>query len=236
MSDDLLPSPTAFALDDCWNRIGVRGDGSCPALERYVHCRNCPVYSEAATRLLDAAPPEGYLSEWTRLCAREKPRAESDAVSLFLFRVEAEWLALPAGAIREVALLRPFKTIPRRRDGSVLGLANVRGALLVCLSLGRVLALDRAGDPASGAVAGSRDVRRLVVVEVPGGPLAFPVEEAHGIVRSPVGALKPLPATVAGSPAAYTRAVLPWEGRSVGVLDGPRLFAALNEALSRSHA
>ena len=234
MPDDVLLPPAA--LDDCWNRIGVRGDGSCPALERHVHCRNCPVYAEAATRLLDAPAPEGYLSEWTRLCAREKPRVETDVVSLFLFRLETEWLALPAGEIREVALLRPFKTIPRRRDGSVLGLANVRGALLVCLSLGRVLALERAGDPAMGAVAGLRETRRLVVIEVSGGPLGFPVEEAHGIVRSPAVTLKPLPATVSNSAAAYTRAVLPWQGRSVGVLDGPRLFGALNEALSRSHA
>ena len=36
------------AIDDCWNRIGVRGDGSCPELKQYVHCRNCPVYSAGA--------------------------------------------------------------------------------------------------------------------------------------------------------------------------------------------
>ncbi len=37
-----------IAIDDCWNRIGVRGDGSCPELKRHIHCRNCPVYSAAA--------------------------------------------------------------------------------------------------------------------------------------------------------------------------------------------
>ena len=26
-------------IDDCWNRIGVRGDASCARLVEYVHCR-----------------------------------------------------------------------------------------------------------------------------------------------------------------------------------------------------
>src|SRR4029077_5730556 len=32
----------ALVVDDCWNRIGVRGDASCPELKHHVHCRNCP--------------------------------------------------------------------------------------------------------------------------------------------------------------------------------------------------
>ena len=41
------------AIDDCWNRIGIHGDKSCPLLAEHIHCRNCSVYSAAATRLLD---------------------------------------------------------------------------------------------------------------------------------------------------------------------------------------
>ncbi len=41
------------AIDDCWNRIGIHGDRSCPLLVDHIHCRNCSVYSAAATRLLD---------------------------------------------------------------------------------------------------------------------------------------------------------------------------------------
>ena len=41
------------AVDDCWNRIGVFGDKSCPRLERHIHCRNCEVYGAAAIALLD---------------------------------------------------------------------------------------------------------------------------------------------------------------------------------------
>ena len=47
MSDTSIPFARA-GLNDCWNKIGVRGDGSCPELARHVHCRNCPVYSASA--------------------------------------------------------------------------------------------------------------------------------------------------------------------------------------------
>ena len=47
------------AIDDCWNRIGVRGDQSCPLLIEHIHCRNCALYAAAAIRLLD--DPEGLV-------------------------------------------------------------------------------------------------------------------------------------------------------------------------------
>jgi len=45
-------------VDDCWNRIGIRGDKSCGQLAGHVHCRNCPVYATAAKRILDRLPPQ----------------------------------------------------------------------------------------------------------------------------------------------------------------------------------
>ncbi|WZB76062.1 hypothetical protein WJ972_09265 [Achromobacter insuavis] len=45
-------------VDDCWNRIGSRGDKRCERLPEYVHCRNCPVYAGAAKRILDRLPPQ----------------------------------------------------------------------------------------------------------------------------------------------------------------------------------
>jgi len=222
----------AATIDDCWNRIGIRGDASCPELKPYVHCRNCPVYADAAARLLDAPAPEGYLSRWTKLYARSKAEAEQDGkgLPLFLFRVETEWLALPAEAVREVVSLRAVHSLPRRGTGAVLGLVNVRGKLLACVSLGRVLGLDQT--PAQARDEERLETRRLLVIAVPGGPLAFPVDEVHGILHAPAGALQEVPATVAGAATAYIRSVLPWEGRSVGCLAGPPLFGALNRSLA----
>jgi len=43
----------AVRVDDCWNRIGTRGDQTCPELQRWFRCLNCPVFERAAAQLLD---------------------------------------------------------------------------------------------------------------------------------------------------------------------------------------
>ena len=68
MSISLLPLMTP--IGDCWNRIGVNGDRTCPALEEHVHCRNCPVFAGAARGSSTARPPTGYLAEWAELLGR----------------------------------------------------------------------------------------------------------------------------------------------------------------------
>ena len=55
--------------DDCWNKIGISGDQSCPELKTFIHCRNCPVFAAAARTFFDRAAPEGYLAEWSRWLA-----------------------------------------------------------------------------------------------------------------------------------------------------------------------
>jgi Magnesium chelatase, subunit ChlI len=42
---------------DCWNQIGVFGDGTCPELAKVIHCRNCPVYAAGGRSLLLIGPP-----------------------------------------------------------------------------------------------------------------------------------------------------------------------------------
>ena len=48
---------------DCWNHIGVSGDGTCPELVKVVHCHNCPVYAAGGRSLLEREPPAEYLHE-----------------------------------------------------------------------------------------------------------------------------------------------------------------------------
>src|SRR5689334_15901580 len=93
----------AVVLDDCWNRIGVRGDGSCPELKTHVHCHNCPVHADAAGLLLAAPPPPGYLDEWTRHVAKPAMVEQAEVDTAVLFRVGAELLALRTDVVDEVS-------------------------------------------------------------------------------------------------------------------------------------
>src|SRR5262245_26428248 len=112
-------------ITDCWNTIGVRGDGSCPELKQHAHCRNCPVYAAAATELLRAAPADEALEDETTHFAESKADQNGGAVdSVVIFRVANEWLALPTSVVTEVADPRPVHALPHRTGGIVLGVTN----------------------------------------------------------------------------------------------------------------
>src|SRR4051812_40289870 len=103
-----------------------------------------------ALRLLDREAPEDYVREWTERIAQEKSAAEAGTMSVVIFRLGLEWLALPTRIFQEVAEQCPVHTLPHCTSGVVAGLANVRGELLVCISLGAVLENeDRAGQRAT---------------------------------------------------------------------------------------
>ena len=217
------------AIDTCWNRIGVHGDATCQELLTHVHCHNCPVYSRGALALLDRARVHD-LAEATRLFAADKQELARGAHSAFLFRVGGEWLGVATSVVDEVADLRMIHSLPHRRSGVVLGLANVRGELLVCVSLAQLLGIEEAA-PELQPRERRQALRRLLVVRERGLRLAFPVDEVHGTQRYADSELQPAPSTVARATAAYSRAVLPWEGHAVGLLDDELLFHSLNRNL-----
>jgi chemotaxis-related protein WspD len=227
-------SPNHLATDDCWNRIGVRGDGSCPELKVHVHCRNCPVFSAGAGALLDRELPPGYQQEWTRHFAQPARVEESNTHSAVIFRVGAEWLALPTAVLEEVAEQRAVHSLPHLRGGAVLGLVNVRGELLVCVSLAALLGVD------AGAVVeidARRQVhRRLLVIRYDSGRAVLPTDEVYGIHRYHPRELRETPATVSKAAPNYTRALLPWREQTVGLLDDARLCHALDRSLSLASA
>jgi chemotaxis-related protein WspD len=212
---------------DCWNRIGVRGDVSCPELQRHVHCHNCPVYAAAALALLDREPPAGTSTGWTAHFAEPLASTASGTVPIFVFRVGEDWLGMPAALVTEVAPERTVHTLPHRARGGVVGVVNVHGSLVVCLSLGAILGLDAA--PAATAVRPFARGRMLLVRH---GDLraACPVDEVSGIHRVEPAALVDTPAAVAGARACVTQV---WMRRddTVGVLDETLLGQALRRSL-----
>jgi len=216
-------------INDCWNVIGIRGDASCPELAARVHCRNCPVYSSAAAHLLDGEPPAGYVQNWTEQARQARGVGERAALSVLLFRLGAEWLALPTSALTEIASLRTIHSLPHRRSKAVLGLANIRGTLLVCVSLRDLLGIDTG---AAHAGTPSRAAERLVVMERDGVRAVCPVDEIHGIERFFERDLRAAPATVARAESRFTRAIATWQQHTVGLLDEQPLFRAVERSLA----
>lgn len=212
----------ATGSGDCWNRIGVWGDHSCPQLATVTHCHNCPVFSAAGRRFLDAPSPPGYLDEWTARLADHEAEVESDAFSVLLFRLRDEWLALPVSALVEVTLARTIHRIPHR-GGLLAGMVNIRGEIHLCMKLDLLLGLPAASTDANASHS------RLLVIRKESETWAFAVDEVDRVHRLTASDVSPPPATVSRSTGRLTRGVWHTTDRSAGLIDEDRLFHALRE-------
>jgi chemotaxis-related protein WspD len=217
-----------MTVDDCWNRIGVWSEAKerCPELIKVMHCRNCPVYASVGRHLLDQDVPENYVKEWTSIFARVKAEKQEKVNSAFIFRTGGEWLALPAKLIQEVVDMGVIHSLPHRNSTTLRGVVNIRGKLELCFSIGAILGIERfekVKQDDEKYVSPSR----LVVAERERERIVFPVSEIYGSFRYAEGMLQPLPVTVSGSRAAFTKGILCVENFDVGLLDDAVLYEAL---------
>ena len=222
----MTPLPTLSSTTDCWNHIGIRGDRSCPELTGYVHCHNCPVFSAAGRRFLDAPSPTGYLEEWADRLATPLEDAALELESVMVFRLADERLALSVHALVEVTTPRTVHRIPFR-GGLLAGIVNIRGELHLCAHLAKLLGIEpRPAD--HGSMNGSS---RILVARREADRWAFPVDAVEQVCRVPRAEIGLPPTTVGRAISHLSRGVFAWNGGSVGLLDDVRLFEALRARL-----
>jgi chemotaxis-related protein WspD len=211
-------------MDDCWNRIGVSGDRSCPELRAVVHCRNCAIYSRAGRSLLEREPPADYLPSWTAVLADDRDDrvvVGGQALVLMVFRVGDERLALPLRLLQEVTPPVGIHSVPGRSNGCFLGLVNIRGEILLAASLRPLL-----GQPE--VPAGSSPGHARMAVTAPGPEQwVITVDEVLGIHLCSADELQPPPVGQSNGGDILTRALFAWKGQQVALLDGPRLLDTL---------
>jgi chemotaxis-related protein WspD len=232
ISEDISDGTEANSLC-CWREVGVWGDRTCPELKAAIHCRNCPTYSAAGRALLEREAPPSYLDEWVNLLANENDvqvthrLAADDRISVGIFRLGSEWLALPADLFKEVTQVQTVHTLPHRSNNILLGLVNIRGEILMCISLMQLLGIE----PSSTEIVreqGQAIYNRMVVVEKEGNPWVFCVDEIHGIHPIQRNQIQEIPTTVAKGIETYTNGIIYWQDRRVGYLDDELLFYTLN--------
>ncbi|MCC5669299.1 chemotaxis protein CheW [Nostoc sp. CHAB 5784] len=221
---------------NCWNQIGITGDRSCPELKTHIHCQNCPVYSWAGRSLLEREAPQEYIDEWTNLLSKEKSEKSLEVghqivsiktITVGIFRLQQEWLALSAQLIKEVMPISTIHTLPHRSNNIFLGLVSLRGEVQICISLKEFLGIETAdGDrqKISPVI-----YERMVVVEKFGNPWVFPVDEICGMHRIHPMELTNVPATLSKMPENYTQGLFNWKNQKVGYLDDELLFYALSK-------
>lgn len=230
MTDQDLLLHSQAAVDDCWNRIGVFGDKSCPQLERHIHCRNCEVYGAAAIALLDR-----YGSALERgdddygQGQGETEEAQGAQRSLLIFRLGEQWLAIATRCLAEVMPVSPIHVLPHRNNRGLLGVTNVRGTLVACLSLAELLGLDTQQDARRGE---RRVIPRMLILESDSGPLVTPVDEVSGIQRIPVARISSAKHDDKRAISRFTAGVLQWQEQSITLLDDEQLLQTMIGSLA----
>jgi chemotaxis-related protein WspD len=177
-----------------------------------------------AREFFDRPPAAGYLDEWARRLRDEDDRGDSHLLSVVVFRLGAEHLAVESRRLVEVTPPVPVHALPHRSDGVLLGMVNIRGQLRICVSARRLLGVDDAPpDPAAAKL------ERFVILQDRADQWVFPVDHVLGVLRLAHTALGEVPATF-GKASSFSRAVFPWGDHTVGLLDEARLLPALRSA------
>jgi chemotaxis-related protein WspD len=223
---NIIPTPNEeLDPESCWNTIGVYGDRSCVEIPSHVHCRNCPKYVNAGGHLFNREPPREWLDEHkARLSEIDLPQ-ETDTITVLIFRMDEECLAIDVRSMIEVAEPRTIHRIPHRTGGNLEGIVNIRGEIQLCVSLAKLL------NPNAALTNDWSPTSRLLVAEHGRQRWVFAVDEVLGVHRLGLLNRTELPATLRRSSSRLSRHVYDWNGHHVCHLDVDRLFAAMQKGL-----
>ena len=227
VTEPLPPPAVETALSpDCWQQIGVYGDRSCDQLSRHHHCHYCPVYREHSHQLLNRPSPPDYIQTWT---TRLQEDAEDNAAanpepSRLAFRIGTEWFALPVALCQSISLPGPVHSLPGSPSPALMGLANLRGELLLCINLRPLLNLESKVMAASQA--------RWIVLAQGGHRWIVPVDEVLGLYHAtaPRASLPPS-ARHSAEPAAIGT-LASWQDHTINQLDPQALIAILQQHIT----
>jgi chemotaxis-related protein WspD len=234
-----IPDDSEFdhpTLNDCWNQIGVMGDRTCGELKTVIHCRNCKVYSAAGRSLLERNAPPEYLQEWTDILSEASTQQvgvgegmlvrATDTLSVIIFRLSNERLALPVNILQEVTSPYIIHAVPHRTNSVFLGLVNIRGETLLCISLRDLLGLEPVAESAD--FSNTINPQRMIVAGKNENKWVFPVDEVHGTYRFHLNEFKDAPVVISKASEAYTKGVVTWQGKKINFLDSEQFFYTLS--------
>lgn len=221
----------------CWNQIGVEGDRSCERLQQVRHCCNCDVYIQEGRCLLEREVPLDYLQEWTIALAQEnaapwgqaslKVGQAQETLSVMIFRLGTERLALPVRILQEITTPSEIHTLPHRSTELFLGLVNIRGEILPCVSLSHLLGVETTIDPSYSRI----NLRRMMVIGLPDHRWVFPVDEVYCVHRCPFSELREPPVVIVKAAQAYTQGIIDWRNEKVNYLNADLLLDMLERRI-----
>jgi len=219
---------TTGVIENCWKTIGVWSDegAQCDKLKAVIHCRNCEIFTQAGRSLLERELPDDYVQEWTTVLADKKSDELVGTLSLLIFRIEQEWLALPSLLFAEVLDPAKIHSVPHRPNPVLRGVVNVHGEVCVCVCLQALLGIDSCEVSPQ-----TLNHPRMLVMGDAKERWVFNVDEIHGIHRIPPSRIQPPPISAQKTGAGFSRGILDWDNKQVAVLDDELMLRQLSRSV-----
>lgn len=183
--------------------------------------------TDAILRLLDRPVTPADLEAGAEVAANPIESRSVRAVRLLLFRLGDETIAIPAKLLRRVTPLARPSPIPHRSSGVLRGVCNIRGELVLCADLRRLLGL-----PARSENPGETDTRRMVVIGPGDNSWVFEVDALMGVENVDSAEFREPPVTVEYSIGEYTQSVMQFGDTLVTILDGDRVLSGFKAGLA----
>lgn len=182
--------------------------------------------TKAILRLLERKPDSSYLSKWTDLLARKKAPVEKSGVSVIIFRLNTEWLAISSSVFCEVMSYKKIHRIPHRTNAILMGLVNYQGMLRLCVNIHKFLGLEP-----EKPIQSPEKLQRMVSIQKDSEQWIFAVDEVQGVFHADIHHMQRAPVTVSKSKENYLRGIIDWQGKNVGYIDEDLLFFCLRRSI-----
>jgi len=221
------PEKQSVQQNDCWNSIGVWSSiqtERCSKLLEVIHCQNCDIYKQAGRSRLSLQADSDYLQEWRENLAQKPVEQHQDERSVIVFRMGDENYALSTEVLNDVSHPRQPHRIPHRSNNILSGLVNIRGELVLCISLTGLLGLRTKQNPQA-------ETNRMIVAQFNDLTVAFFVDQVDGISRYANHTLQEPPATLSRHDGNYIQGLLECSTGHTGLLNHLLIETAINRLL-----
>lgn len=187
-----------------------------------------PTFESAVLRLLDRPVSEADLLARAADLAQPAEVRSVKTVALLVFRLRRESLALPVRSLRSVTAGAVPTPIPHRSGGVLRGICNIRGELILCADLSRLLDL---APPVVQTPEDEMDQRRMIVMGSAAESWTFEVDALIGVERFDLAAARRAPSTVEGRLGAFAASLIDTDSGVVTLLDADRVQSGLKAGL-----
>lgn len=154
---------------------------------------------------------------------------DMQTLSVVIFRLNQEWLALPTLYFKEVIQRRSVHRIPHRINKILLGVVNLNGNLQLCVNLHAFLEIE--SDRSSVLKHLSYQQERMIAIAKEQDLWVFSVDEIDGIYQWRLSDIEYLPIPSSLSTSAY-KGSMNMDKKKVKLLDEELLFSSLKRSIN----